>query len=168
VTRRPFLPIAGRVLSWDHICRHGSEMPRGYKCWQLLQPESDELADDRREWQETYPTGPEQYDRRDSSCIVLVDCTHCQQGLSDQTRRKDDVPSGGLMAIFAIASWSALFAVMVDLCVATMTVRAKASARHITQASTLQNFQANRTDLLSCLSGQNKSKKNPDPNIVAT
>jgi len=72
------------------------------------------------------------------------------------------------MTIFAIASWSALSAVMVALCDATMTVRAKASARPMTQASTEQNFQANRTDLLSCLSGQNKSKKKADPNIVAT
>jgi hypothetical protein len=72
------------------------------------------------------------------------------------------------MTIFAIASWSALSAVMVALCVATMTVRAKASARPMIHASTEQNFQANRTDLLSCLSGQNKSKKNAAPNIVAT
>jgi hypothetical protein len=57
---------------------------------------------------------------------------------------------------------------MYALYFATMTVRAKASARHMTQASTEQNFQANRTDLLSCLSGQNRSKKNPAPKIVAT
>ena len=72
------------------------------------------------------------------------------------------------MADCAIASWSAVFAVMVDLCLATMTVRANASARPIMHASTAQNFHANRIDLLSCLSGQNRSKKNPAPKIVAT
>lgn len=48
------------------------------------------------------------------------------------------------------------------------TVRAIASASPITHARTAQNFHANRTALLSCLSGQKRSKKNPAPNIVAT
>jgi hypothetical protein len=57
---------------------------------------------------------------------------------------------------------------MVELCVATMTVRGTASARPMTHATRLQNFQAKRIDLLSCLSGQNRSKKKADPKIVAT
>ena len=82
--------------------------------------------------------------------------------------REVDTPNGGLIASCAMANWSAVFAVMVALCVATMTVRARASARPRMQAKTAQNFQANLTDLLSCLSGQKRSKKNPAPKIVAT
>jgi hypothetical protein len=76
--------------------------------------------------------------------------------------------------------------VMYDLRVATMTcsgicqkadleeelgqhtVNAIASARAMNDTTTEDIFHASLTDLLSCLSGQKRSKKKPDPNIVAT
>ena len=49
-----------------------------------------------------------------------------------------------------------------------LTVNASASARAITDTKREQIFQAMRTDVLSFLWGQNRSKKNPDPKMVAT
>jgi hypothetical protein len=52
--------------------------------------------------------------------------------------------------------------------VIALTVSANASASAIKDTRREQIFQASRTDLLSFLSGQKRSKKNPDPKMVAT
>lgn len=44
----------------------------------------------------------------------------------------------------------------------------RADASIITDTTTPDIFHASRTDLLSCLSGQNRSKKNAAPKMVAT
>jgi hypothetical protein len=49
-----------------------------------------------------------------------------------------------------------------------LTVNASASARAIINTRREQIFQAMRTDMLSFLRGQNRSRKNPDPKMVAT
>jgi hypothetical protein len=48
------------------------------------------------------------------------------------------------------------------------TVNAIASARAMNDTTTEHVFHATLIDLLSVLSGQNRSKKKPDPKIVAT
>ena len=52
--------------------------------------------------------------------------------------------------------------------VATITVRAIASARAMNETTIEDIFQASFTVDDSDLSGQKRSKKNPEPNIVAT